>query len=150
MLNSKYKFIFGFFITMPRKYKNNPVLFCNVCGSFTIKAQRRAITPPARWCSGESVRIAIGRPGVHSLSRVIPKDFEKWYSQLPFLALSIKKGIMWRTSRQACLLCPRARHLTGRLHLYVADSWPIFTSPDYNFEVACPACCKRQLLGTHQ
>ena len=31
----------------------------------------------ARWCSGESVRIAVGRPGVHSLGRVIPKDFKK-------------------------------------------------------------------------
>ena len=30
---------------MPRKCKNNPDLFCYVCGSFTIKAQRRAITP---------------------------------------------------------------------------------------------------------
>ena len=40
----------------------------------------------------DSVRIAVGRPGVHSLSRVIPKDFKKWYSQLPCLALSIKKG----------------------------------------------------------
>ena len=30
---------------------------------------------------------------------------------------------MWRTSRQACLLCPWARHLTGRLRLYVADRW---------------------------
>ena len=29
---------------------------------------------PARWYSGKSVRIAVGRPGVHSLSRVIPKD----------------------------------------------------------------------------
>ena len=26
-----------------------------------------------------------------------------------------KKGIVWRTSRQACLLRPWARHLTGRL-----------------------------------
>ena len=46
---------------------------------------------PARWCSGERFRIVVGRPGVHSLSRVIPKDFTKWYSQLPCLALSIKK-----------------------------------------------------------
>ena len=30
---------------------------------------------------------------------------------------------MWRTSRQACLLCPWARHLTGCLRLYVADRW---------------------------
>ena len=30
---------------------------------------------------------------------------------------------MWRTSRQACLLCPWARHLTGCLHLHVADRW---------------------------
>ena len=44
---------------------------------------------PARWCSGESVRIVVGRPGVHFLSRVIPKDFNKWYPQLPCLALSI-------------------------------------------------------------
>ena len=46
---------------------------------------------PARWCSGESVRIAVGRPWVHSLSRVIPKHFKNWYSQLPCLALSIKR-----------------------------------------------------------
>ena len=30
---------------------------------------------------------------------------------------------MRRTSRQACLLCPWARHLTGCLHLYVAERW---------------------------
>ena len=32
---------------------------------------------PARWCSGDSVRIAVGRPGVHSQSRVIPKKLLK-------------------------------------------------------------------------
>ena len=32
-------------------------------------------------------------------------------------------GIVWRTSRQACLLYPWVRHLTGRLRLYVADRW---------------------------
>ena len=51
-----------------------------------------------------------------------------------------KKGIVWRTSWQACLLCPWAGHLTGHLHLYVADRWPTRTSPDYNCEVANPAC----------
>ena len=61
-----------------------------------------------------------------------------------------KKGIVWRTSRQACLLCPWARHLTGRLHLYVADRWPSRTSPDYNCEVAHLPCRKRRHLGTHQ
>ena len=60
-----------------------------------------------------------------------------------------KKRIVWRTSRQACLLCPWARHLTRRLHLYVADTWPTRTSPDYNCEVANPTCGER-LLGTHQ
>ena len=35
----------------------------------------------------KSVRFVGGRPGVHSLSRIIPKE---WYSQLPCLALSIK------------------------------------------------------------
>ena len=57
---------------------------------------------------------------------------------------------MWITSRQACLLCPWARHLTGRLHLYVADRWPTRTTPRYNWEAAHPACCKRRLLVTHQ
>ena len=28
--------------------------------------------------------------------------------------------VVWRTSRQACLLCPWARHLAGCLHLDVA------------------------------
>ena len=46
---------------------------------------------PARWCSGEGVGIAVGRPGIHSLSRVISKDFKKWYSQLPCLALILEK-----------------------------------------------------------
>ena len=64
--------------------------------------------------------------------------------------LSTKKGIVWRTSRQACLLYPWTRYLTGRLHFYVADRWPTRTSPDYNCEVANPACYKRRLLGTHQ
>ena len=54
-------------------------------------------------------------------SRVIPKDLKKWYSQLSCLALS-KKGIVWRTSWQACWLCPWARHLTGCLYFYVATA----------------------------
>ena len=57
---------------------------------------------------------------------------------------------MWRISRQACLLYPWARHLTGRLHLYVANRWPTRTSLDRNCEVANPACRKRRLLGTPQ
>ena len=39
------------------------------------------------------VRFAVVRFGIHFLSRVIPKDYKKWYSQLPYLALSIKKGL---------------------------------------------------------
>ena len=61
-----------------------------------------------------------------------------------------KKKIVWRTSRQACLLCPWARHLTGHLHLHVEDRWPTRTSPGYSCEVANPACRKRRLLPTHQ
>ena len=77
---------------------------------------------PARWCSVWSVRFAVGRPGVHFPCRAIPKDFKKWYSQLPCLVLSTS-GIVWRTSRQAYLWYPWARHLTGCLRLYVADRW---------------------------
>ena len=63
---------------------------------------------------------------------------------------SAYKKIVWRTSGQACLLCPWARHITGRFHLYVTDRWPTRTSPGYNCEVAHPACCNKLLLGTHQ
>ena len=34
---------------------------------------------------------------------------------------SAKIGIAWRTSRQAYLLCPWARHLTGCLNFHVTD-----------------------------
>ena len=61
-----------------------------------------------------------------------------------------KKGIVLRASLQACLLCPWAKHPTGRLHLYVADRWPTLTTPGDNCEVANPACRKKRLLGIHQ
>ena len=51
------------------------------------------------------------------------KTLKKWHPQLPCLALGIY-GRLWRTSRQVRLLCPWARHLTGRLRLYVEDRWP--------------------------
>ena len=60
--------------------------------------------------------------GFISPSRVIPKNFKKCFSQLPCLALCTI-GIVWRTSRQGCLLCLLARHLTGCLHFHVADRW---------------------------
>ena len=104
---------------------------------------------PARWCSGERVRIAVGRPGVHSLSRVIPKDFKKRYSQLPCLALSTKKDIV-ENKPASLLVVSLCKALNGRLHLYVEDRWPSRTSPDYNCEVANPACRKRQFMGTYQ
>ena len=69
------------------------------------------------------------------------------YSHLLCLALSIKKGVVWKTSRQVRLLCSWARHLTGRLHLYVADRWFTRTSPGYNCKVANPACRKKTTLG---
>ena len=36
-----------------------------------------------RWCSGESVRFVVGRPGVHSPSQVIPKDFKNGIHSFP-------------------------------------------------------------------
>ena len=51
-----------------------------------------------------------------------------------------KTEIVGKTGQQACLLCSWARHLTKCLHLYVTDRWPTRTSPDYNCEVANPAC----------
>ena len=48
------------------------------------------------------------------------------------------------------LVVSLGKHLTGRLHLYVADRCCTRTSPGYNCEAANPACRKRRLLGTHQ
>ena len=47
-----------------------------------------------------------------------------------------KIGIVWRTNWQARLLCPWARHLTGRLLLYEADRWPTRTSPGCTCQIA--------------
>ena len=60
----------------------------------------------------------------------------------PLLGAQHKKEIVWKTSTQACLLCPWARHLTGPLHLYVEDRWHTRTLPGYNCEVAHSACQK--------
>ena len=48
------------------------------------------------------------------------------------------------------LVVSLGKALNGTPPLYVADRWPTRTSPDYNCEVANPACRKRRLLGTHQ
>ena len=69
----------------------------------------------------ESVRFVVGRPGIHFLSRVIPKDLKMVFTASLLGAQHIE--IMWRTSRKACLLCPWARHLTGCLHLHEPDRW---------------------------
>ena len=96
------------------------------------------------------VRFVVGRPGYHSLSRVITKRLLKMVFTAFLLGAQHRKEIVWRTSRQACLLCPWARHLAGRLHIYVADRWPTRTSPGYSCEVADTACRKRRLLCTYQ
>ena len=59
------------------------------------RAERKAhydLAKAKAHAEAKAVRLAVGRPGVHSLSRVIPKDFKKWFLQLPCLALSIQKG----------------------------------------------------------
>ena len=68
-------------------------------------------------------RLQSGRSNHYTIAPVCKcNDFKKCYSQFPCLALSTY-GIVWRTSRQACLLYPWARHLTGCLRFYVADRW---------------------------
>ena len=54
-------------------------------------------------------------------------DFKNWYSQLPYLTLSIK-GTVWRTSRQVYLLCRWEWHLAGLPHLGVlTDGWQLLS-----------------------
>ena len=82
------------------------------------------ITCPCRR-DGVVVRVSASKSvdlGLISPSRVIPKDFKKCHSQFACLVRSTK-GTVLRTSRQAWLLCPWARHLTGCLHLHVPDRW---------------------------
>ena len=43
----------------------------------------------------------VGGPEVHFPSRVIPKDFKKWYSQLPCLVISTRDSV---ESKPASLL----------------------------------------------
>ena len=72
----------------------------------------------ARWRSGLSVRFAFGRPGVHFSCRVMPKTLKNGIHSSVWRSA---KGIVWKTSLQACLLCAWATHLTGCRRLYVAD-----------------------------
>ena len=58
---------------------------------------------PARW------RLAVDRPGVHSLSRAIPKNLKKVVLTASLLGAQNNKRIVW------------TMHLAERLHLYVAD-----------------------------
>ena len=55
----------------------------NRCG------RRRPV--PKRWRSGESVRIAVGRPGINSSSRVIPKDFKNGIHSFPAWRSALKR-----------------------------------------------------------
>ena len=73
------------------------VIFHDISQAKSIKRSSSDIASTRSFgnrCDGVVVRVcfALGRPGVHSLSRVIPKDFKKWHSQLPCLSFSIKKG----------------------------------------------------------
>ena len=79
-------------------------------------------------------------PKVESYQKTLEMVFTAF-----LLGAQHKKRIVWRTSRQACLLCPWARHLTGWLYLYVADRWPSRTSPDYNCKVGSTGAAGRIL-----
>ena len=56
---------------------------------FLVVKVETCYVKPKRWRSGSSARFAFGVPGVYSFCRVIPKDFKKWYPQLPCWALGI-------------------------------------------------------------
>ena len=92
------------------------------------------------------------------ISQVLLATFYLWFAvevaevatTVSLLGAQHKKGIVWKTSRHACLLFPWVRHLAGRFRLYVADRWLTRTLPGYSCEVAHPTYHKRRLLGTHQ
>ena len=59
-----------------------------------------------------------------------------------------KKEIVWKTSRQACLLCPWAKHLTGRSTIM----WQTGGPPVLHRITIVKLLTQhvRRLLGTHQ
>ena len=74
------------------------------------------------------------------------ESYEKIFKMIftaSLLGAQHRKKMVWRTSRQACLLCPWARHLTEASIFLRADKWPTRTSLEYNCEVSNPVCRKR-------
>ena len=58
------------------------------------------------------------------------------------------KGIVWRTSRQACLLCPRAKHLTDASTFMLQTGGPPVLHRITIVKLLTQHV--RRLLGTHQ
>ena len=85
------------------------------------KKRRGKPTTTTTWRSGWSGCFAIGRPGFISQVDSYQKTLKNGIHRLPVWRLAYR--IVWRTSRQACLLWLWARHLTGCFCLYVADRW---------------------------
>ena len=67
--------------------------------------------------------VVIRASALQSVELGLISQVESYQKTLASLLGTQQIGIVWRTSRQACLLCPWARHLTGCLHFYVADRW---------------------------
>ena len=88
--------------------------------------------------------------GFISLSRVIPNDFKKWYSQLQCLALSIKKRDGVESKLASLLVVSLGKALNGTPPSLCGKQVAYPFPPGYNCEVASPACRKKRLLGTHQ
>ena len=55
-----------------------------------------------RWRSGQSVRFAVGRPGVHSPCRVIPKDFKNGIYSFPAWRSAFMGGCGEQAGKFAC------------------------------------------------
>ena len=76
---------------------------------------------PTRWRSGLSVRFEVIRLGFTSPSRVILKTLENGIHSFPTWHSALRDSV---ENKPASLLsCPWSRHLTRRLHLYVANRW---------------------------
>ena len=75
----------------------------------------------------EADAICYATTQLHTLSSFPKSSRIKRLSKMVFTASLLgaqhKKGIVRRTSQQACLSCPWERHLTGCLHLHMANRW---------------------------
>ena len=96
---------------MPRKCKNSPNLFCYVCGSFTVKTQRRAITSDVKRIYQLYFGFPLGDQGKqwapHQICTSCSSGLQNWLNKR-ISAMLFAVPMIWREPKdhnQDCYFC---------------------------------------------